>query len=169
MNFPGEPLHSGWLPASPEDFEDTLRSTPENLCSFLLQSLHTVESLWITAYPPHSYFHPFLLLQDTRKYSLTFENPFSDCLAALFRLNNPMNNSSQLSGIRSSPVDHMSHKILRMQFDLPKILCSQLLPKVLTTCIMVKSICPAIFSNILCDWHSIPMDSACLRILAIIY
>ena len=163
MTFPEEPLHSGWLSASPEDFEDTLRSTPENLCSFLLQSLNTVESLWITVYPRRSYFHPqlFLLLQDTRKYSSTFQNPFSDCLAALFRLNNPTKNSSHLSGIRSSPVDHMSHKILRMQFDLPKILCSLVLPKVLSACIMVKSICPTIFINILCHCYPEPIDSLC--------
>ena len=91
---------------------------------------------------------------------------FSDNLLRLlpcssFRLNNPTNNSSLLSGIRSSPVDHMSHKILQMQFDLPMILCSLVLPKVLSACIMVKSICLAIFINILCPCHPKPIDSLC--------
>ena len=103
---------------------------------------------------------PFIsLLQDTRKYSPTFENPFSNCLAALFRLNNPKNNSSHLSGIRSSPVDHMSHKILRMQFNLPKILCSLWLLKFLSACIMVYSKCLALFIDILCHYHFETIDS----------
>ena len=77
----------------------------------------------------------------------------SAALQLLFRMSTCRNNSSHLPGIRSSPVDHMSHKILQIQFDLPKTLCSLVLLKVLSSCIMVKSICPTIFINILCHYH----------------
>ena len=90
-----------------------------------------------------------------------FWESFFDCHVALFRPNNPTNNSSNLSGVRSSLVDHMSHKILRMQLDLLKILCSLVLPKVLPACIMVKSICTTIFINILCHCLPEPIDSLC--------
>ena len=111
---------------------------------------------------PYLLFQLLLFLQDTLKYFAIFRESFAPAaLQLLFRLNTPTNNSSHLSGIRSSPVDHMSHKILRMQFDLPKILCSLVLPKVLSACIMVKSICRAIFINILCHCHPEPIDSLC--------
>ena len=38
----------------------------------------------------------------------------------------------------------------------------------LPACIRINSICLAIFFKILCDCHFVPMDSACVRILAII-
>ena len=82
-------------------------------------------------------------------------------LAALFRLNNPMNNSSHLSGIRSSLVDHMSHKILRMKFDLPKILCNLLLWKVLRAGIMVNSIFLVISVDILCLYRFESLHPIC--------
>ena len=39
---PGEPLHSRWSPTSPEDFEDTLWCSLENLCSSLFWFTSTV-------------------------------------------------------------------------------------------------------------------------------
>ena len=114
---------------------------------------------------PSPFILPSLVVLVITRYLKVFsdfrESFFFDYLAALFCLINHTNNSTHLLGICSSQVDHMSHKILRMQFDLPKILCSLVLPKVLSACIMVKSICPAIFINILCHCHPEPIDSLC--------
>ena len=69
---PGEPLQSRWSPATPEDFEVTLRNSFETLCPLLLQFPTTEVSLWINTYTRRSYSYSqlILLLQDTPKFSL---------------------------------------------------------------------------------------------------
>ena len=137
---------------------------PRPWCPSPLQFPTIDKSPWIATYTcrPYLHFQLLLLLQDTLKYFAIFRESFAlAALQLLFRLNTPTNNSSHLSGIRSSLVDHMSHKILWIQFNLPKILCSLVLSKVLSACIMVKSICLTIFIDILCHCHPEPIDSLC--------
>ena len=103
---------------------------PRPLCPSLLQFPTTDKSPWIATYTcrPYLHFQLLLLLQDTLKYFAIFRESFAPAaLQLLFRLNTPTKKSSHLSGIRSSPVDLMSHKILRILFDLPIILSSLLL------------------------------------------
>lgn len=73
-----------------------------------------------------------------------------------------------LTGVRSSPVVHLLSKYLKRLSDLSKSSVAYCSWFSLPACIRINSICLAIFFKILCDCRSVPMDSACVRILAII-
>ena len=95
----------------PKILSDVLSRT----CAHRVCNPTTETSLWIATYTCHPYLHfrLLLLLQDTLNYFPLFRESFVlAALQLLFCLNTPTDNSSHLSGIRSSPVVHMSHKIL---------------------------------------------------------
>ena len=73
----------------------------------------------------------------------------STVLRLLFLMNTCMNNSSHLPGIHSSLVVQVFRKILRNAIRSSEILSSLLLLIFLPACIMVNSICQAIFIKIL--------------------
>ena len=59
-------------------------------------------------------------------------------------------------------------KFFEMPFDLPKSSVAYCSWSSLPACIMVTSICQAIFIKILCDRHSDPVDSTCVWVHTII-
>ena len=73
-----------------------------------------------------------------------------------------------LTGVRSSPVVHLLSKYLKSLSDLSKSSVAYCSWFSLPACIRINSICLAKFVKILCGCHSVPMNSTCVRILAII-
>jgi hypothetical protein len=115
---------------------------PSPLCSLPLQFTTTDISLWISAYTCHSHDHfsLLLLLQDASKCSPLSRKFFELLPCSSFHMKALAINSSHLSRIRSSQLLMCLTKSFEMLFDLPKILCSLLLLKFLSACIMVNSI-----------------------------
>ena len=99
----------------------------------------------------------------------TFKNLLSYCLAVPCHLNTPTENSSHLSRIHSSPVVHAFHKILRNAIWSSKNpLQLSDLEILVACCIVVNSICLAIFFDVLCHYHLESLDSIRVWLLIII-
>ena len=82
------------------------------------------------------------------------------CLAVLCHIKYPYGKFLALTENLLIPsCSCVSQKVFEIPFGLPKILSSLLLLKFLPACIMVNSICLAIFLKILCDSHFDPIDS----------
>jgi hypothetical protein len=89
------------------------------------------------------------------------ENPLSLLPCSSFRMKTLAVNSSHLSRIRSSQLFMCLAKSFEMPFNPLKILCSLLLLKFWSACIMVNSICQVVFVDLPCPCHFKPMDSMC--------
>ena len=111
------------------------------MCPLLLQFFTIEISLWIITCTCCSYFYfqLILLLQDASKYSPLWIL-WVYCLAALFRINTPTDNSSHLPSIAHPQLFMCFTKVFKILFDLSKILSSLLLLEYFLACIMVNPI-----------------------------
>ena len=103
-----------WLD-SPEDSKDTLRCFPETLVSIdftIPYHRYTLMDNYLHLSFIHSSPVDLAITRYTEILSIVPRILCAYCLAVLCHLNTPMDNSSLLPSIRSSPVVHVFHKIL---------------------------------------------------------
>ena len=141
--------------------------SPRPWCPLLLQFPTTDKSWWVTSYTCRTYIHSSysLVPSDISKYSSIFREYLA-----------PTALQSYVARIHLRTIHHtylgFVHPLLFMWFtiyfemisDLSKILCSLLLLRfLLPACIMVNSICLAVFIDVLCHYHFESLDSICCK------
>ena len=143
----------------------------ETLCLLLLQFPTTEISLGINTYTCRSYFYSqlTLLLQDTLKSFLLFREYFVPTALQFLATWIPLWIISRPYRVSVHPQLFMCFTLVfEILFDPPKFLSSLLLCNTRLLALCMLSICLAIFVSILRHRHFDPIDSAWVRMHAII-
>ena len=138
----------------------------------LLQFTSIDKSLWITTYTYRSYCHPqlLLLLQDVLKYSSIFREFFTLTALQFLAAWIPLRIITRACRVSAHPQLFLCFtKVFKIIFELPKILWSLWLLKLLLACIMVNPITLVVLLTFLVIIIFESVDSICLRIHAIIF